>query len=116
MRYLDRPFAYDTMTTPLALQSCPREVGTDVLGNLRPGFRPRSVLDVGGHLGQFAGDLAALRARRGDRRVRAERPDPAAPGARTPPRSGASASGRTPWARTAPRRCSSTRSARPPAR
>ncbi|GAA4963120.1 hypothetical protein GCM10023205_28660 [Yinghuangia aomiensis] len=54
VRYLDRPFAYDTMTTPLALQSCPREVGTDVLGNLRPGFRLRSVLDVGGHLGQFA--------------------------------------------------------------
>lgn len=54
VRYLDRPFSYDTMATPLALQSCPREVGADVLGNLRPGFRPRSVLDVGGHLGQFA--------------------------------------------------------------
>lgn len=54
VRYLDRPFAYDTMATPLALQSCPRAVGTDVLGNLRPGFRLRSVLDVGGHLGQFA--------------------------------------------------------------
>lgn len=54
VRYLDRTFAYDNVAAPLALQTCPREVGRDVLGNLRPGFQVRSVLDVGGHLGQFA--------------------------------------------------------------
>ncbi|MCF2528241.1 FkbM family methyltransferase [Yinghuangia soli] len=54
VRYLDRDFAFDNIATPLNLQTYPREVGGDVLGNLRPGFRVRSVLDVGGNLGQFA--------------------------------------------------------------
>lgn len=54
VRYLDRDFAFDNIATPLNLQTYPREVGTDVLGNLRPGFALRSVLDIGGNLGQFA--------------------------------------------------------------
>ncbi|NUU25182.1 MAG: FkbM family methyltransferase [Streptomycetaceae bacterium] len=54
VRYLNRSFAYDNVATPLNLQTYPREVGRDVLGNLRPGFTPRNVLDIGGNLGQFA--------------------------------------------------------------
>ncbi|MGW0661203.1 FkbM family methyltransferase [Streptodolium elevatio] len=54
VRYLDQEFAFDDIATPLNLQTCPREVSRDLLGNLRPGFRVRTALDVGGNLGQFA--------------------------------------------------------------
>ncbi|MDI2128790.1 FkbM family methyltransferase [Yinghuangia seranimata] len=54
IRYLDRTFMFDDVAAPLNLQAYPRAVGRDVLGNLRPGSTPRSVLDVGGNLGQFA--------------------------------------------------------------
>jgi FkbM family methyltransferase len=56
VKYLKRPFLYDNPATPLNLQNYPYELGIKILGNMS--VRPRSVLDVGANIGQFACTLA----------------------------------------------------------
>ena len=54
MRYLRRAFVFDNAATPMNLQVYPYEVGHQILRQVEPGDSIRSVLDVGGNLGQFA--------------------------------------------------------------
>jgi FkbM family methyltransferase len=54
VRYLGHAFVFDNAATPMNLQVYPYEVGHQILRHVRPGDSIRSVLDVGGNLGQFA--------------------------------------------------------------
>jgi FkbM family methyltransferase len=56
--YLGAPFHYDNPAAPLNLQTYPFEVGRRLLAHLSE--PPRSVLDIGANLGQFARTLSYL--------------------------------------------------------
>ncbi len=51
IKYLGSTLYYDNIATPLILQSYPYEVYTSVIANMHK--HPKTVLDIGGNLGQF---------------------------------------------------------------
>ncbi len=54
--YLNQPFEYDNRFTPLNIQIYPHEIETKILSNMEK--PPKSVLDIGGNIGQFITTLA----------------------------------------------------------
>lgn len=52
IKYLGSTLYYDNPATPLNLQNYPHEISTKVLANMHK--LPKSVLDIGGNLGQFS--------------------------------------------------------------
>lgn len=52
IRYLGSSLYYDNLATPLSLQNYPYEIKNDLLSNMHR--EPKTVLDIGGNLGQFA--------------------------------------------------------------
>lgn len=58
VRYLGRPFHYDSPITPLILLQYPQEIRTRIIDNTTKPIR--SVLDIGGNIGQFSATFFAL--------------------------------------------------------
>jgi FkbM family methyltransferase len=52
IKYLGRRFAFDNVATPFNLQNYPFEISRKILANMDA--HPKSVLDIGGNLGQFS--------------------------------------------------------------
>jgi FkbM family methyltransferase len=57
--YLGHCFSYDTLVAPLSLMYYPQEISRKVLDNT-DGKPIRTVLDIGGNIGQFASTMVSL--------------------------------------------------------
>ncbi len=58
--YFGHWFYYDDITLPITLITYPDEVASHVLSQIDPNFKVKTVLDIGGNIGQFAVTTAAL--------------------------------------------------------